>query len=243
LKHLAVSALIAAVCGWLVFGLWYPFPYGELASGRYLFLLLIAVDVTIGPLLSLVVYDPTKTRSELWRDLGVVFALQLGALSYGLHSVAQARPVLLAFEGDRYRIVAIPDIDAESLNKRPDAAARLGWSGPKLVGVSLLSNSDPDFPKSIMLAMQGVHPAFRPERWVDYDRQYQQAIDRAKPLADLRRRGTEQSALIEKAVRESGLAEKVLGYLPLASEHRTDWSVIINMRDGQPKLYVPVDAW
>lgn len=243
LKHLGVSALVAALCAALVFGLWFPYPYSELASGRNLFLLLMVVDLTIGPLLSLIVYDPKKPRRELWRDLGIIFMLQLGALSYGLHSVAQARPVMLAFEGDRYRIVAIPDIDAEAIKELPDASSRLGWTGPKLVGVRMLASTDPEFPKSIQLAMQGIHPAFRPGRWVDYESQSQQAIRQAKPLADLKRKHPSQAALVEDASRKTGLSENELGYLPLASEHRTDWSVVISLKDGSPKDYLPLDAW
>ncbi len=242
-KHLAVSALIAAACAALVFGLWFPYPYSELASGRNLFVLVMAVDLTIGPLLSFIVYDPRKPRGELWRDLGIIFALQLAALGYGLHSMAQARPVMLAFEGDRYRIVAMPDIDSDSLKAVPNASARLSWTGPKLVGVKLLSDTDPEFPKSIQLAMQGDHPAFRPSRWVDYETQSQQAIRQAKPLAELKRKHPTQVAVIEEAVRNAGAAESELGFLPLASEHRTDWSVVISLKDGTPKLYLPLDAW
>ena len=243
LKHLGVSALVAALCAALVFGLWFPYPYSELASGRNLFLLLMVVDLTIGPLLSLIVYDPKKPRRELWRDLGIIFMLQLGALSYGLYSVAQARPVMLAFEGDRYRIVAIPDIDAEALKELPDASSRLGWTGPKMVGVRMLTSTDPEFPKSIQLAMQGIHPAFRPSRWVDYETQSQQAIRQAKPLAELKRKHPTQVAVVEEAERSSGLAERDLGFLPLASEHRTDWSVVISLKDGTPKFFLPLDAW
>lgn len=243
LKHLGVSALIAALCAILVFGLWFPYPYSELASGRNLFLLLMAVDITIGPLLSLVVYDPKKPRRELWRDLGIIFALQLGALSYGLHSVAQARPVFLAFEGDRYRMVAVPDIDATALEKHPEASARIGWTGPKLVGVRLLANTDPEYPQSIQHALQGNHPAFRPQRWVDYDGQREQAVRQAKPLAELKRKHPSRSALIDQAVRETKLAESDLGYLPLAGEHPLDWSVVIGLKDGMPKFYLPLDAW
>ena len=243
LKHLGVSALIAALCAALVFGFWFPYPYGELASGRSLFLIVVAVDLTLGPLLSLIVFDPKKRRRELWRDLGVIFTLQLVALGYGLHSVAQARPVMLAFEGDRYRIVAVPDIDIEGLSERPDASARLSWTGPKMVGVKLLENTDPDYPKSIKLAMQGNHPAFRPARWVDYDSQRQLAIQRARPLGELKRKHPSQAALVDNASRKTGLSEKDLGYLPLASEHRIDWSVVISLKDGSPIDYLPLDAW
>ena len=243
LKHLVASALIAASCAALVFGIWYPHPYSELASGRDLFMLVVSVDIIIGPLLSLFVYSPAKPRRELWRDLGVIFFVQLCALAYGMYSVTQARPVWLAFEGDRFRVVAVPDLDIESLHKAPDALQRLSWTGPKPLGVRLLGADDPAYAKSLMQALEGLHPAFRPERWTDYDSQRQFVMRDAKPLAQLRRKHPDEAARIDDAVRKSGLSVNDLGYLPLVSEHRTDWSVIVSLKDGSPKGYLPLDAW
>ena len=242
-KHLAASALIAALCAALVFGVWYPYPYSELASGRELFALLVSVDIVIGPLLTLVVYNPKKPRGELWRDVGTVFVLQLAALGYGLSIVAQARPVLLAFEGDLFRVVAVPDIDPASLAQATSGMSQLSWTGPQTIGVKLLESNDPEYPQSILLAMQGVHPAFRPARWVDYAVQRQQVIRKSKPLAELKRKRPEQASLIDKALREKGLIETDLGYLPLLSAHHTDWIVAVDQKDGSPKLYLPIDGW
>lgn len=242
-KHLGVSALVAALCAALVFGLWYPFPYSELASGRQLFALVITVDVIVGPLLSLFVYNPAKRRRELWRDLGVIFLVQLCALAYGMYSVTQARPVWLAFEGDRFRVVAVPDLDLQTLHEAPAGLRKLSWTGPRPVGVRLLDSSDPAYPKSLMQALEGFHPAFRPERWVEFDVQRPIVIREAKPLAQLKRKRQDGVALIDAAVRKSGLSEGDLGYLPLLSEHRTDWSVVVSLRDGTPMDYLPLDAW
>jgi hypothetical protein len=242
-KHLAVSALFAAICAALVFGIWYPYPYGELASGRELFALVVSIDVVIGPLLTLVVYNPKKPRRELWRDIGTVFVLQLAALGYGLHSVTQARPVWLAFEGDRFRVVAVPDVDAASLAQAPGGMAQLSWTGPKTIGVKLLDGGDPEYLRSIQLAMEGIHPAFRPQRWISYDVQRAEVIRQAKPLSELKRKRPEQSSLIDDAVRQNGLAEADLGYLPLLSHRQTDWIVAVSLKDGTPKLYLPMDGW
>ncbi len=243
LKHLAVSALIAAMCAALVFAVWYPYPYSELASGRELFALVVSVDVVIGPLLSLVVYNPKKPRRELWRDIGTVFVLQLAALGYGLHSVTQARPVWLAFEKDQFRVVAVPDIDTASLAQAPGGMAQLSWTGPKTIGVKLLDGGGPEFLRSIQLSMEGIHPAFRPERWVDYDSQRSEVIKRSKPLSELKRKRPEHSPLIDEAVRKSGFAEIDLGYLPLVAAQHTDWIVAVSLKDGTPKLYLPIDGW
>ena len=96
--HLLCSVGVALLAGALVFGLWFPYPYRELAGGRELFLLIVAVDVVCGPLLTMVLYNPAKPRAELWRDLGLVVIIQLAALGYGLHVVWQSRPVYLVQE-------------------------------------------------------------------------------------------------------------------------------------------------
>ena len=68
-------------------------------------------DVIIGPTLSLVVAAPNKLASEFRRDLLIIIALQVGAFSYGIYSIALARPVVIAFEVDRFRVVSAAKID------------------------------------------------------------------------------------------------------------------------------------
>lgn len=243
LKHLSISALIALCCAALVFLVWYPPPYSRLAGGRDLFLLVVSVDVVMGPMLSLVIYNPAKPRRELWRDIGIVVALQLAALGYGLHSVAQARPVWLAFEGDRFRVVAVPDIDLSDLENAAPEFKGLTWGGPETIGVRLLKGTDPGFLDSVKLAMEGVHPAFRPSRWVSYDSQRQQVIQAAKPVRLLKRARPEQAKMIADAVRKAGLDESRTGYLPLLSHRSADWVVLIDLADGTPFSLLPIDGW
>jgi len=58
--HLGISAMIAALVVWIMLYLWYPEPYFRVSGGQTLLLLLIGVDVVIGPLLTLIVFDPRK---------------------------------------------------------------------------------------------------------------------------------------------------------------------------------------
>jgi hypothetical protein len=96
--HLGLSLLVAALAALLVFLVWYPYPYREISGGRDLFLLLVAVDVIMGPLLTLTIFNLKKPKGELRRDLAVIGLLQLAALGYGLCTMAVARPVHLVFE-------------------------------------------------------------------------------------------------------------------------------------------------
>lgn len=243
LKHLTASVLVASLCALLVFFLWYPSPYGELVGGRELFLLVVSVDVVCGPLLTLIVFDRRKPRAELWRDIGIVVLIQAAALSYGLWSVLHARPVFLAFEGNRFRVVSVPDIDMSEISKAPERLRALSWRGPTLIAARLAKDSDPDFPRSVQLSMSGLHPAFRPSRWEAYETQRQRVIEQAKPLARLRTKYAAQQMLIDNVVRESGKTASHLGYVPLIAGKYSDWSVVVSLDDASVIGFVPLDGW
>ena len=55
--HLGISLAIAGLMAWLVFGLWYAYPYRDISGGRDLFMLVIAVDVIMGPLITLMIFN------------------------------------------------------------------------------------------------------------------------------------------------------------------------------------------
>lgn len=242
LRHLAISVLIAVLCAALVFGVWYPYPYSQLAGGRELFALVMTVDVVIGPLLSLVVYSPTKPRAELWRDIGFIALAQAVALGYGLYSVAEARPVWLAFEGDRFRIVAIPDIDRTKLSGAPMHLRQLSLIGPKLVGVKLIGSDDPGYLKSLEQAIEGNHPAYRPERWTDFESQSKAVAQAARPVSELNERLRDKAEGMRAQIAKCGGSEADLGYLPLLSQKLDEWVVILSRGSGQPCGYLRVDG-
>src|SRR5215218_9788376 len=100
--HLVISAIIAVLVFATMLLLWYPRPYFTVAGGFTLMLLLIGVDVVIGPLLTLVVFDPRKKSLKF--DLAVIVVLQLAALIYGVWIMFSARPVFVAFAGDRFEV-------------------------------------------------------------------------------------------------------------------------------------------
>jgi hypothetical protein len=241
--HFLISLAVALGCAALVFGLWYPFPYTQLAGGRELFLIMISVDVVCGPLLTLVVFNPRKPRAELWRDLGIVAVLQIAALGYGLYSVTQARPVFMAFEGNRFRVVVLPEVQVDTLDDAAPEFRALSWSGPRLIGVRLAANTDPNYLESVKLSLAGVHPAFRPQRWVSFDDQREAVLAAAKPIKELRAKHPNASQSIERAVVESRIAEERMGYVPLVAPRTDEWVVLVDLGDARPRAFLPLSGW
>lgn len=241
--HLGVSLVIAILVASLVFGVWYRPPFQELTSGAQLFLLLMVVDVVCGPVLTLVLFNPAKSKAKWRLDLGLIVLTQLIALAYGLSQVASARPVFVALEGDRFRLVQAFDVDTGRLPEAPENLRHLSWSGPKLIGVRLAKSSDADFAESVKLASQGFHPAFRPSRWVDFSTQVPDLIARLQPIEALKKKNGDKVHLIDQVLQKAGVTEEETGYLPLVLDVTTDWVVVVRRSNGEPLQYLHLDGW
>lgn len=241
--HFFASFLVAACVGGVVLGVWFPGSLREITSGVELFLIVIAVDVVCGPVLTFVLYNPSKSRKKWLLDLGLILLIQLSALAYGMSQLASARPVFVAFEGDRFRVVQALDVNANRLSEAPAELQRLSYSGPKVIGVRVAKSGEADHLASLQMSIQGLHPAFRPSRWRSYESQVPAVLVQLKPLSALRAKNHDKTELLDAALKRMDLNEDQLGYLPLVRDAVTDWVVLIDRSSGVPRTYLHLDGW
>lgn len=102
-SHLLVSFVIAILSLYLVFWVWYPSPLDKALGVQDIFLLLLCIDVIVGPVLTLIVAK--KGKKTLKMDLLTIGVVQLLALTYGLYIVAQGRPVWMIYNFGRFELV------------------------------------------------------------------------------------------------------------------------------------------
>jgi hypothetical protein len=239
--HFVLSIAVALLAATLVFGLWYPYPYRELSGGRELFLIVIAVDVVMGPLLTFAVFNRKKPIKELRRDLAIIVLLQLAALGYGLWTVFISRPVYLVFEYNRFSVVHAIDVDSQSLPKALPALQGVPLGRPNLLSLREFKNSDEQADFTIA-ALGGVRLASRPELWQDYAKAAAQVLSASKPVEQLKSRFTAQAAEIEAAVRNTGRSETALRYVPMVGR-KTFWTVLVDAVSAEPLAFLPIDSF
>ncbi len=239
--HLAISLTFAALAAILVFVVWYPYPYREISGGRELFLIVVAVDVILGPLMTLAVFNTLKPQRVLRIDLALIAALQLAALGYGLWTVAVARPVHLVFEIDRFRVVHSVDVSPELLDRAPSGLRRLPLAGPTLLSIRDFRDGNESFDVTLA-ALQGAEIGARPDFWQPYDKARLQILALAKPLAELRARFPANKKEIDSALQSAGHAPIGVGYLPMVGR-QTFWTVLIDLKTAEVLAFVPIDSF
>ncbi|MFT3778023.1 MAG: hypothetical protein QM772_07055 [Ottowia sp.] len=239
LRHLGICLVVVLLTAALVFGLLYPPPYRAMLGVGPIFLLVLAVDVVCGPLLTLVVASPRKSRRERWLDLGLIGLIQALALAYGLHSVWVARPAVLAFEVDRLVVATANEVDVADLPNAPPGLRRLPWWGVLQVGTRRAADGA-ELMDSVQRGLAGWSPAAQPGWWLPWDDARADLKARAKPLPELMARRPRDAEALRGAA--AGTAPDRLFYLPLTSSSTKDWVALLDA-DGRLVGHAAVDGF
>lgn len=180
LVHLIGSALLVGVALYWVFYIWYPFPLNQVTGVSEIFLILLLVDLALGPLLTFVVFNPLK--KTLYFDLSVIVLIQLVAFGYGIWSVAEARPAWIVFSADRFDLVQVTDIDNRRISDAPKQYRSISWLGPQWVSAS--SPSDAEERKAILMeaVLAGVDLAQRPNLYNSLESAKEKVVSKSRPL-------------------------------------------------------------
>lgn len=231
-SHLIFSSLIACLSSIIVFIIWYP-GFLSYASGvAKIFLLLLAVDVTIGPLITLIIFN--RQKKELRRDIIIVLLVQIIALLYGLHTVFITRPVYIVFNANRFDLVYANDLTEKNIKKaRSPEFKSLPYFGPKVIA-ALLPN-DPKIAAAIVMSAatgNGEDVQDFPEYYTSYQEQRTNVIKHTRPLSALKFINPKRIKEIDDLYQKYKIANIEAGYIPLKAKLH-DLVVILDHSTGK----------
>ena len=239
--HFGASLCVAALAAVLVFGIWYPYPYREISGGRELFLIVVSVDIVLGPLVTLAIFNRAKGWKVLSRDLAVVALIQLAGLSYGLWTVFVARPVHLVWEYNRLRVVHAIEVPPELLHTTAANVDAMPLFGPSMLSLRPFKNNK-EMADATIADIGGTPLASRPDLWQPYAAAKSEIQKEAKPVSALLKRFPAQSEAIGKVVRDSGRTAETLSWVPMIGR-KTFWTAFIDPQTTEVLAFLPIDSF
>lgn len=97
LIHLGISAAVLLSFLYLIWFHWYPEPlFFTEGAGQGLRIMWL-VDLVLGPSLTFLVFNPSKTRRALLVDFTCIGLIQAAALVYGIYNVHSVRPWAVSY--------------------------------------------------------------------------------------------------------------------------------------------------
>jgi hypothetical protein len=234
-RHFFLSCLLALITLVVVFVFWYPSPLASATGVTSVFLILLGVDVALGPLLTFLVAKEGK--KSLRFDLAVIVVLQLAAFLYGMSVVAAGRPVWIVFSKDRFDLVQAYEIEQKNIEQAEAQFQQPGWFGPKWIAARLPTDTDELNDLMFESVAGGADLPYRPELYVEYQSEIEAIEARSFPLAELSKVNPENEV-------QQVLARwpEATAYLPLMAR-KQEMTVLINKKSGKVITIVSLKPW
>lgn len=140
--HFLISLGIFIVLAlWIAFFL-YPNMHLTMSGGVQGLWLMFMVDVVLGPVLTLMIYNPKKSKREKILDFSTIGLVQLSALVYGIWTVFQEHPrLIMMYDMGTASTFSHRDVqNDENLRQLKDITTQ--WHGLPVVYFSPRTDSD-----------------------------------------------------------------------------------------------------
>lgn len=131
--HLACSFIIALIVIGIVFFVWFPSPLAYAEGVTKIFLMLLVIDVILGPALCLLIYKEGKKTLKM--DLSIIILIQVFALIYGVYTIAQSRPAWIVQNGSIFQLVRANHVEALDQQDAKPEYNHNDWGKPQWVAV------------------------------------------------------------------------------------------------------------
>ena len=131
--HFFLSALAFLIILYFIVIHWYPRPHFSINGGWQGVRIMLFVDIVLGPLLTLLIFNPGKSRRAILFDFTVIGIIQVSALIWGLSAVYSQRPVAISFWDGRFYSVLAKDLEVNNVTQ--ENLSELSRKSPAIVYV------------------------------------------------------------------------------------------------------------
>ncbi|MCH7309975.1 TfpX/TfpZ family type IV pilin accessory protein [Acinetobacter sp. ANC 4805] len=235
LRHLLLSLLVASFIMAVVFFMWYPYPLGKATGVTRIFLMVVGVDIILGPLLTWLVYKEGK--KTLIFDLTIIILIQISALCFGIYHIAQGRPTWIVYSVNRFELVRNNEIYTKNIQQAQRQYQQVSWLKPNFVAIEFAKDSKRRSQDMFDEILGGVEISQRPERYVDLLKVKRQIQKRTLDLNLLYQ--FNDKAIVQKILAKYPQAS---GFVPLKA-NAVDMTVLIDKKTGQVVKIVDLRPW
>lgn len=235
LSHLSISAMIALLVISIIFFVWYPSPLAQAVGVTHIFLMLLTIDVIIGPILGFIVYKEGKKTLKM--DLTVIILLQIAALGFGIYSIEQGRPAWLVYNVDRFELVRKNELVDTNIQQAQPQFQKPSWFKPQYVATEFAKDTQQRNDEMFAEAFGGISIAQKPERYVPLDKVKNQIQKRALPLKELEQYNPKTD--VEKTLAKYPKAD---AWLPLKA-NAVDMVILMNKEKAKVIRIVDLRPW
>ena len=237
LIHLGLSILLVGIVISSLLFFFFPQLFIGVTDFKEIAMLIISVDLILGPLLTFVVFQPKKKTLKF--DLSVIAAIQLSALVYGAYSLYEVHPVYVTFNIDRFTIVSAKDAEPEKAQHNEFKVSKLTTA--KLAFAKIPDDTAKKNELILTAATGGIDLDARTEYYEPYKNNIAQVLARSlDPKLIFANEVSKEKAKSFYNKNQNKLNE--FAYLPLNSQKK-DAIIVLDRVTAKPVATLNIDPW
>jgi len=239
LRNLYISQAVIFIFLAFAYLIWFPHSFSKLGGFGDTALMLIFVDLILGPLLVFIVFKEGK--KYLAFDINVLLAIQLGAFIFGAYSLYLKHPAYAVFTVDRFTMANVSQLYPQQHWLKQLSSSF--FSSPQFV----IAKSPNDAEKRNMLMFDVLlkgEPDIneRPALFEPLDKHIPSIFSKSIPLNQLFQNTKTKKKLAQFYKEKSGKPNDY-AYFPLAGNNKKDMIWIFNRATAQPVAIIDSDPW
>ena len=158
-------------------------------------------------------------------------------MTYGVYSIAQGRPVWIAYNVDRLELVRKNELITEHLDRANTQFQKPSFLRPQYVAVQFAKDKKQREDDMFTEVLGGISVAQKPERYVEFTKALPQVKKRAISLNELEQFNDQKQ--VQKIFEKYPQAT---GYIPLKA-NAVDMTVLVNKETGEVIKIVDLRPW
>jgi len=107
--HFLLSFTLVSLLLCVIIYFWFPLDYLSITNFKDIALLIILIDLMMGPILTFIVFK--KGKKNLRFDLITIAVIQVSALIYGINALFQTHPLFFTYKNDSFYVVQANEVD------------------------------------------------------------------------------------------------------------------------------------
>lgn len=235
--HLLLSIVIISFAIGLIVYFWFPDSMIMVSNFKEIALLIICIDLILGPLLTFVIFKPNKKGLKF--DLSAIAVFQVCALTYGLFTLYQSHPVYIAFNVDRFTLVSAIDAKPENAIKDEFKISKL--TSPKLVVAKI--PTDRQARNELILGITTGQPdiELRPDLYHSYEDNISTILEKSLDPNIIFKSEIAKGEL-DEFIKKHGKSTENYAFFPLEGPAR-DAVWALDATTAKPIGIIPVNPW
>ncbi len=235
--HLLLSLIIISLAIGLILFFWFPNSLVKVSNFKEIALLIISIDLILGPLLTFVIFKPNKKGLKF--DLSAIAAFQASALVYGLFTLYQAHPVFIVFNVDRFTLIKALDAQPEKTHYKSLKVSK--FSSPKLVIAKIPEDKQEKSDLLISVVMGAPDIELRANLYHPFEDNISEVLAKSLDPEVIFKSGEAQKKL-NTFIKKYGKSKADYAYLPIEGDAK-DAVWVLHNKTAKPIDVIMTNPW